>query len=707
VPAKQLVLGILSMAAIFFLAGCGGSTFNVQNPGGGSQQPITISFASPPPTGISLGGTASLTANVANDSTNAGVDWTVTCVNQNTFSCGTLNSAHTASGDPVTYTPPSAFTGNSDAVSIVAYATASHSANVLAPITITAFGNVLQGTYVFQVRGNDSTFSPAGYPYQLTGEAYFDGSGNITTPSSGTAAGQQTLNTFDVNSTLDSTTTQITGGSYFIGTDGRGLLVIETTDQSGDSIEEDFSLVVSSSAKVSIAQIAGILTNGGGPTDLFQSGTGTLELQDPAAANTLPSAGYAFSAIGTDSSSTPLVYGGIFNIDSPGGISGTGTLTDQAYNGVFTSCSAQHGFAGSTVALSGTPGVVTFDLVTTCSGFAPTQIAGYIVDASHIQLIETDGTFFAAGLAFGQGSSTGTFSSFSGNYIFDALGMDLSSFLPSSLTSVDVISADQAGNLTSGYTDTAFFSNADGDPALVSSQLAGTYQLDNKQVGRVHLRFSPAPAPFFDPSIVFYLTAPAGTAGAPALVLYSAAANQLYPALGIGIAYPQAQPAQSLSFGNGEQYGFVLTQESGSEADGSGQFTATSGQGGGTLSGLNDSSMNPFGASPLSFTGVFACPQGAPSCPDPFGRFSASTLTIDGSLSTEDYFLIDQDHGFLIETDTPDSSQASLGSFAERCDVTQAGNCEQAARKAFGKAGLRQHVRKGWRGSKAPLPRSN
>jgi hypothetical protein len=683
VLARQLGLIASSVAAIAALVGCGGSTFDVQNPGGPPPTNVSIAFAGTPPTGISLGSTASLTANVSNDSTNAGVDWAVTCANQSAFGCGLLSAQHTASGQAVTFTPPSAFSGNSDSVNIVAYATASHSANVLAPITITAFGNVLQGNYVFQVKGSDSTFSSE-YPYQLAGDVYLDGNGNIAAPAGATAAGQQTLNTFDVNANLDSTTTQVTGGSYFIGTDGRGLLTVNTTDQSGDTIEEDFSIVIISSSEVFIAQLGGTLSNSQGATPLAQSGTGTLELQDPAAIDTLPSAGYAFAASGTDLSSTPIAYGGIVNIDSPRGISGNGTLTDQGYNGSFTSCSSSNGFAGSTVLAAATPGVVTFNLVTTCSGFSPTQITGYVVDATHIQLIETDGSFFTAGLAIGQASATGTFTSFSGDFIFDVLGIDLSSYLPSSLNSVDVISADNSGNL-SGYTDTSFFSNTDGNAALIGSQFTGLYQLDNKGIGRVHLRLVPAPVPFFDPSLVLYLTAPAGTPGAPALVLYSAAANQLYPALGVGVAYPQAQPAQSLSFGNGEQYGFVLTQENGSENDGSGQFAAASSQGGGTLSGVVDASSNGFAVAPLSLAGAFACPQGAASCPDPFGRFSASSLTIDGALSPVDYFLIDQDHGFFIETDAPDSFQVSLGYFAERCDVTLAGNCQQAAQKALPK----------------------
>jgi len=696
VARSQITLVIIVLVALLSLAGCGGSTFNVQNPPPPPPQNIAIAFAPPPPTNISITATASLSATVTNDSTNAGVDWALTCANQTIFTCGSLSAEHTASGAPVTYTPPSAFTGNNDSVNIVAYATASHTANILAPIAITALGNVLQGTYVFQVKGTDSTFS-FDYPYQLVGELYLDGNGNIAIQSGGTSAGQQTINTFDINSNLDSTTSQITSGSYFVGTDGRGLLIINTTDASGDTIEENFSLVVISSSQVSIAQLGGTLTNSQGPTTLAQSGTGAMQLQDSSAINTLPSAGFAFVASGTDGSPIPIVYGGVINIDSPAGISGIGTLTDQGYNGAFTSCSSSKGFAGSSVTATPTPGVVTFNLVTTCSGFSPTQITGYVVDSAHIQLIETDGSFFSSGQAIGQGSNTGTFSSFSGTYIFDALGIDLSSLLPSSLTSVNVVTADSSGDLTTGYTDTALFSNTNGNPTLISSQLTGTYQLDNKGIGRVHLRYVPAPAPFFDPSLVFYLTAPAGTPGSPALVLYSAAANQRYPALGIGIAYPQQQPAQSLTFGNGEQYGLLLTQQNGSESAGSGQFTATTNPDqSGSISGFIDDSSNGFAVAPFALASTFACPQGASSCPDPFGRFSVSGLTIDGTLSAVDYFLIDPNNGFLVETDVTESSQLSLGTFTQKCDVAVTNNCQQASQNAGQARSLKRHNTGNW-----------
>ena len=80
------------------------------------------------------------------------------------------------------------------------------------------------------------------------------------------------------------------------------------------------------------------------------------------------------------------------------------------------------------------------------------QFTGYIVDGSHIQLIETDAAAGAAspfgltaGLAIGQGTATGTFTgnaSFTGTYVFGIPGVDLSNsnLAPSTLTSAGLFS---------------------------------------------------------------------------------------------------------------------------------------------------------------------------------------------------------------------------------------------------------------------------
>ncbi|MGB9235593.1 MAG: hypothetical protein WCC04_14375 [Terriglobales bacterium] len=724
------------MTAILLLASCGGSTANVQNPGPPNQQQVSIAFSQAPPTAISLGSTTlpTVSATVSNDPTNDGVTWELVACQGNGSNCSAgvctitpsgatpcgvlLNSsgqkvAHSASGDTLTYQLPSTFPLPGDAllVEIVALATYNQAVNVTAPITITAFGSVLQGTYVFQAQGNDSTGST--YPYQIAGQIYLDGSGNVTTPSGGTSPGQQTINTYDVNGNLVSTTTKITSGSYFVGTDGRGTLILNTTDDSADAITEIFSLVVISSSEVSIAQLGGTLTNSQGTSTLSQSGSGTLELQDAGAAGSLPTGGYAFVASGTDyTGSTPIVFGGVLNIDGsgsknnpctgPGCISGNGSLADMdsANDTALVTCS--NGNAPFGEVSQSTTGVVTFALsnASNCFNGSAIQFTGYIVDSTHIRLIETDdsvgaGGFLTAGPAVGQ-SSPGTLTSFSGQYVWTILGTDLNSGpVPSSLTSLGVVNADGAGN-AAGITDTLFLSWPGDSSNIPFGDLpfTATYQVESDGIGRALMRFSPPPKSHFVPDIVFYLTGSA----TPPLVLYAAAGNLDYPALGVGITYPQQQPPDALAFGNGELYGFSFAQTNGSENDGSGQITANAGASGDTLTGVvDDFTNNVFLESgnppspPFPINDTYTC--GASTCADSLGRiagtFMAPLQTPPATLPSAEYYLIDPSHGLFTETDVVNSSQVTLGYFGQRCDVTSAASCQQAAAKASRKRAVK------------------
>jgi len=688
VPTSQRVPILILVTAMSFLAGCGGSTSNVQNPPPPPQQNITIAFQSPPPAGISLSQTASLTAVVNNDPSNAGVSWALTCVNQDTFGCGSLSAAQTPSGQATTFTPPSAFSGNTASVNIVAYATANTNVNVLAQMTITAFGSVLQGTYVFHVEGSDDTFAPVmPYPYQIAGAINLDGNGNVVAPAGGTSAGQETINTYNVNADLVSTAAQITGGSYFIGTDGRGTLIVNATDQSGDTIVQDFSLVVLSSSLVSIAQLGGTITNAQGSFSLTQSSTGTMALQNPNAVGTQPLAGYAFVTSGTDASGTPISYGGILNFNSQGNFTGTSSVMDAEYSGntnFFMECIGT-GSLNGTVSAPSTFGTVVITInAPNCLAQNTAQLTGYIVDSSHLVLVETDGSFFTAGISIGQGSATGTFTdaSFSGPFVFGVLGIDLSDSYPSTMTSVTVVNAngnDLSPALT-GVTDT-YFQNLD---AQISDQFTANYSVDTKLIGRVHashFKFQHKHFPTYAPDMTFFLTGN----GNPVLVLFGGPPSS-YGSLGVGIAYPQASNADTLTFGNGELYGFSFTQENGSENDGSGQMTPTltDGEPPGTQSGLVDEFNNGFQVPPYSLTGTFACPENATSCPDSFGRFANSTFVVDGVSSGVTYYMIDDNHSYMVETDliSQSSGQVALGYFAQRCNVTVANGCGQGGEKS-------------------------
>jgi len=609
-------------------AGCGGgSTANVQNPPAPPPtSTIAIAFQPTPAASIAINATSPLTAVVSNDPSNAGVDWSLTCANPG--NCGVLSALHTASGQATTYTPPASFSGNSQTVNVVAFATANHSQNVVAPITITAFGANFKGSYVLEAQGIDSSSGP----YEFGGVIILDGNGGIT-------SGEQTVNFFDQNpdvGALVSRADPITGGSYFLGPDGRGTITINTNDQDvGQNGVETFSFVYLSASQALIAEM-----------DFTESSTGTMDLQTSAAT---PSGGYAFVVSGTDiATASPTAFGGILNIDSPNNISGTGSVTDQNLAGTLTVKQALSG----TVSNPDPFGAVTLNL--TVPGF-PTattfQFTGYIVDATHIKLIESDnssgaGSASTGGVAIGQGSATGTFTGdtvLSGTYVFGMVGVDLSVFTPSTLTSAGLFTADGSGDLVNGFTDTFLQqSGIQGNAgAQISATFGGTYVVD-KGTGRVHLFFShlsPRPTPVIDPELFFYLTGN----GNPPLILDGSDTSLNYPSLGAGIAYLQS--TGTLGF-NGK-YGFSFTQQNGGENDGTGQMTASSTAG--TVSGAADtnSGFNPTFDNPVS--GTFAPPASN-------GRF-AGTLSgqaFEFSPFAADYYAIDASHGFFVETDLVD-----------------------------------------------------
>jgi hypothetical protein len=649
VAIRLWILSVL-VAMVSILAGCGGgSSFNVQNPPAPPPSKTSIAFQTAPAGLILINATTNLTAVVSNDSSSAGVDWMLTCASS--ANCGSLSTRHTSSGQTTTYTPPSTLSGNSQNVTIVAFATADHTQNVIAPITISAFGSALRGTYVLQAQGLDSSF----LPYQFAGVIVLDGNGGIL-------SGEQTVNFNDpVTGLFMSKTDSIykVASSYFIGADGRGTITLNPANDTDIGLET-FNLVglSSSQALISVQPTSGLAI----------SGTGTMDLQTWTANSPSPSAGYAFVVNGTDfSTASPVTIGGVFNIDSiannPNNISGKGSISDQNLAGTVIANQALSGTISSPDQL----GAVTLNL--TVPNFSTPTLAftGYLVDSTHVTLIESDngsgaGVGSTAGVAISQGSATGTFiddTFFSGTYVYGVNGVDLTAFLPSTATSVGVFSADGGGNLTSGYTDTLLQLGPQATGTQISASFVGKYFTDPHGTGRVRATFNgfvPPPIPGFSPVFFMYLTGN----GNPPLVMVGPGLN--YPFLGAGIAYPQSTGPLTFS----GPYGFNITQQNGSESDGNGQMTANKTTD--TLSGIVDFNSNFNQTSGNSLSGTFASPGAN-------GRFAGTLASgvFDFSPMAADFFLIDSGHGFFVETDlinpTNPSGVVSSGYFATRTPV--------------------------------------
>jgi hypothetical protein len=630
---KHWVLVAL-LAAALFLCSCGGSNnLNVQNPPAPSSAQVSIAFNPAPAQAVSLAGTVPLTAVVSNDPSSSGVDWALLCAGGT--NCGTLQPLHTASGSVATYTPPGSISGNSMDLTIEAFATADHSSNAVTALTITAFGNSLKGNYVFATRGEDVNGI-----FQLAGVIGLDGNGNVT-------SGEQTH-----NDPLMSRFDAITGGSYYVGPDGRGTLTLLTGDTNiGQQGTENLALVVLSNSKALIATL-----DNPNLMQSFEVSEGTLDLQTSTAA---PINGYAFTMNGVDISTSPMAMGGIMNIDSPNNISGTGSVADQDDATNVTENSTLTGSLTSPDKY----GMLKFNLST---GFAPTlQFTAYIVDSTHIKLIESDnagaGSGFGttAGLAIGQGTATGTFlnsSSFAGNYVFDIGGEDPSG-IPASLGSYGQFSADSAGNLNSGYSDeslTVF-------QVAISDSFNGTYTLDPSGDGRIdsNIIFSTSGA---GPELIFYLT---GNGNAPLILDAEDNGTSLaFGSIGTGAAHPQAAPPFSL---NGK-YGTESIESSSAFLNTNTGQIAASGDSG-TLSGVVDTTFSFTPDPDTQLTGTFG------SIPNS-GRFTGSltnSLFFTQANSTSAipvaFYPVSSDLLFFIETDLLLAGESTFGSFVDRTPV--------------------------------------
>ncbi len=677
---KRWILFLLPAAMISVLAGCGGSTYNVQNPPPPPPTNVSIAFQPEPASAINVGFSENVTAVVTNDPQNYGVDWSLSC--QNPPNCGTLSALHTASGVATTYAAPASISSNNMTVEIVAYATASHTQNVVAPITVSTFDSLFAaGTYVLQAQGTQN-----GLPYQFAGALVFDGKGNITN-------GEQTA-----NYSLVSVTDQNLTGNYFIGNDGRGTITINTNDSSIGV--ETFALVYLSSTQALISQMDFGNANTGA------SATGTLDLQTSMMP---PSGSYAFVLGGTDVvDSMPMAYGGVFDITS-GQNTITGVLDEILEIRVKLSDSA----LGAGSELSSGPdafGKVTFTLAGLSDGVHPKPVSavltGYLVDEAHIKLIESDTAAGGSvpplaatgGLALGQASgSYGNFDngSFDGTFVFGVTGMDLypvSTYIPSTWTSAGIFTADGGGNLTQGFSDTFLQENCVQTTckkgmivgAQVSSSLTGTYSVDSggtdpgSGTGRMTLNsftFSPAPNPSYNPTLFVYLTGNQGQ-GPTALIL---AAGDLgtsprlhYASIGTGVAYAQSTATPAFS----GPFGFSFTQvNSSGENDGTAQLNADPTTTPASLSGAADVNFELGANLDQAFTGTFS----APTAPDPFaGTLAGTNNNVVSSVAFTppmgvDYYFIDPGHGFFVETDlvspSPGSGQVSFGFYGERSPV--------------------------------------
>jgi hypothetical protein len=417
--------------------------------------PISVSIPSPPAS-LQVNAQSSLVATIANDvSANPEVTWTVACA---TTACGSFSTTTTTSGAGAKYTAPSTIpTGGS--VTVTATSVTDPTKSATAKITITAAApGLADGTYVFQVSGQ-----PGSQAIFVTG-VLVASKGQIT-------GGEQDSISYSSDSNGDvfgyPLFQTITGGSYATTADGNLQISIALGPNAVESLNGS---VVGAGSRGFVAALNGA------------AASGTLDLQTSVSA---PSGGYAVSLSGGDELGAPAWVGGVINVDSPGAISGAGSILD-----VIDSLALQTGtftVGASTVSAPDAAGRVQIQLLLAAnSTLPPIFLAGYVIDATHIRLIGTgynnDANFqgVLGGTALGQGSNTGLFSvaSIAGSsYVFGAQGNDAQG--PFQVAGVFTANADGS------VTGTLNWNDLSGTTPQSPLPFTGTYTVD--PTGRVTL----------------------------------------------------------------------------------------------------------------------------------------------------------------------------------------------------------------------------
>jgi len=145
-----------SLPLLLFFAGLAVSDVGC---GGGSSQspPPPISVAvSPSSATLQAGGQQKFTAIVANDSSNMGVSWTVTCASG---PCGTVSPVRTQSGSPTTYTAPSTPPASDLSVTLLATSVADMVTSQSATVTVSGLTIAINPQTVTVAAGTTTNIS--------------------------------------------------------------------------------------------------------------------------------------------------------------------------------------------------------------------------------------------------------------------------------------------------------------------------------------------------------------------------------------------------------------------------------------------------------------------------------------------------------------------------------------------------------------------
>jgi hypothetical protein len=464
----------------------------------------------------------------------------------------------------------------------------------------------LMGTYVLSVSGTDvNVGQETSSFFAIVGAISADGNGNIT-------GGTVDINDPDLGGVFTGQT--VSPSTYRVTQDGRGTGTLVTPQ---GTFGLDFVLTSNSH---------GLITR----FDTGGSGSGTLDLQGSATQTSLVS--LAFSLSGADAGEAPLAGVGAFTLNS----SGTITAGVQDFND-----------DGSSAGLTELPFNEPSSLVLSSSTFGTASLYDtnfgslgfdvWVIDSTHLKLIETTTGAVLAGDAFTQQASFTV-----GQLVFTVEGIDgVASEDP--VATGGYATTDVNGNLSAGLEDYNDAGNTGTVPAFTASS---------------------APSP----NGRFQLTTTAFTNGVTGNLGFAA-----YPSSGgvllleddsLGLLQGAGYTQSATAFTAAGDYGFNLSGENpNGEVDDIAQFNTTTAVAPAlNMSGVLDENDVAYALLPgLGLSGYYT-----PDSPVD-GRGAITVPSIDtptGTLNLE-YYVVDASTVVFIDVDSDadDAPQVAVGTF--------------------------------------------
>jgi hypothetical protein len=506
---------------------------------------------SPAQATVPAGGTYQFSA-LLNSLLDTNATWTVSST-----SGGDIGSINPTTG---LYTAPNAPPPGGK-VTVTATDSSSGTAQTATAIATIIYSDAsLRGPFAFSYVGDDSTGFRA-----VAGRLVADGAGTI----------QGGLEDMDSFGSPVASAVSIISGTYKVGPDGRTSTQITTSKGT-----ETWEFVLTSTSHALLTRF-----------DSSVTGHGTIDqqnLNDLTNSPSVISGNYVFAAFGGDATFMPMGVAGRFTADGAGGIPASASIVDENDNGTVkaadTSLSGSYSFD---TANSGT-GRGTLTLSSASTG--PLEFAFYVVDNTHLYIVETDKNAFLTGEVYSgaTGSSFNLGELSAANYVFTAGGNSGSH----AYAAGGVFAADGNGNITSGTLD----SDSGGTVEANSSISASTYTVD-ATTGRVDLKLGS----------MEFATYPMATGAALMLELDSAAISD-------GRAYVQAASPAALAgnFGLALNGQGVFYNDPGlyqSDAEGEAAFSGSTFAAGTATLDINNYGTAPLLGDPLGTSSSVATPS--------------------------------------------------------------------------------------------------